>query len=381
MSLANTYVPRRWRISLFLVLLLAGIMFFSTSLQKPLSDISARIHFPNRHNESSTVPTQVCDPHPDTTSIRWSDFAYVQYVTNPSYLCNSLMIFEALRRHNTKAELLMLYPQEWELPAVNESGTSYESKLLAKARDMYGANLSPIKVKTFKNDDDPTWQDSYTKLLAWNQTQYKRVISLDSDATVLDQMDELFLLPSAPVAMPLAYWVDHFFLSSQLIVVEPSMAEWERIQDAMENHEGFDYDMDILNKVYGTSSTVIPHRKYDLLTGEIRPKEHHSYLGSKELWRVKDVLAETKFVHFSDWPMPKPWLEAKPEDWEKYKPKCREISDVERDCSDQEAWLELRRDFTARRERICGQAYDAKAPDYDKRTTLRRRGDLSIVHV
>lgn len=30
-----------------------------------------------------------------------------------------------------------------------------------------------------------TWAESYTKLLAFNQTQYDRVLSLDSDSTVL----------------------------------------------------------------------------------------------------------------------------------------------------------------------------------------------------
>jgi hypothetical protein len=196
---------------------------------------------------------------------------------------------------------------------------------------------------------------------------------------MMQHMDELFLLPSAPVAMPRAYWMDHFFLSSQLIVVEPSAIEWERIQEAIEHHEGFDYDMDILNKLYGTSSTVIPHRKYDLLTAELRPKSHDAYLGSKEIWRVKDVLAEAKYVHFSDWPMPKPWLEALAEDWEKYTPECDTVSENERDCSDREAWLKLRRDFTARRERICGHDYDGKAPPHQKRATGRPRHVPSII--
>lgn len=192
-------------------------------------------------------------------------------------------------------------------------------------------------------------------------------------------MDELFLLPSAPVAMPRAYWMDRFFLSSQVIVVEPSDAEWQRIQDATERHEGFDYDMDILNKLYETSSTVIPHRKYDLLTGEIRPKNHELYLGSKESWNIRNILAEAKFVHFSDWPMPKPWLEAKQEDWDKYTPKCMIISDLEHDCSDREAWLELRKDFSARRGRICGQIYDGKAPDHQKRV-FRSSAYKPLIH-
>lgn len=30
-----------------------------------------------------------------------------------------------------------------------------------------------------------TWAESYTKLLAFNQTEYDRVLSLDSDSTIL----------------------------------------------------------------------------------------------------------------------------------------------------------------------------------------------------
>jgi len=34
-------------------------------------------------------------------------------------------------------------------------------------------------------EDKATWTESYTKLLAFNQTQYDRVLNLDSDSTVL----------------------------------------------------------------------------------------------------------------------------------------------------------------------------------------------------
>lgn len=183
------------------------------------------------------------------------------------------MIFEALRRHNTKADLLMMYPKRWKLPLTVSYDTPFEEKLLVQARDVWKVNMVPVKIKTFPNEQDPTWQDSYTKLLAFNQTQYKRVISIDSDGTLMDHMDELFLLPSAPVAMPRAYWIpERFFLSSQLIVIEPSEAEWKRVEYSMDHHEGHDYDMDILNKLYGKSSTVIPHRKYDLLSSEFRSR-------------------------------------------------------------------------------------------------------------
>lgn len=109
--------------------------------------------------------------------------------------------------------------------------------------------------------------------------------------------------------------------------------------------------MDILNRLYENSSTVIPHRKYDLLSGEFRGKNHANYLGSPdEVWDATAVLAEAKFVHFSDWPMPKPWLNAPDYEWERHQPKCKEVPDKGQDCSDRDIWIELRKDFSARRE-------------------------------
>jgi len=150
----------------------------STSRQSPQPDYTAA------KNRAPYPPAAV------GKNVIWTDYAYVQYVTDASYLCNSLMIFEALRRHGTRAELLMLYPQEWEVPGGvfedETDATDYEGKLLARARDRYGARLSPIQVQTYENKNDTTWQDSYTKLLAFNQTQYKRVIALDSDGTLFN---------------------------------------------------------------------------------------------------------------------------------------------------------------------------------------------------
>jgi alpha-N-acetylglucosamine transferase len=117
----------------------------------------------------------------DTTmplNVDWSKYAYIQYVTNSIYLCNSLMIFESLHRLGSKAERLMMYPEEWSVA----SGSS-KAQLLRKARDKYNVTLQPVHIQRLNGDI--TWGESFTKLLAFNQTQYQRVISLDSDANVL----------------------------------------------------------------------------------------------------------------------------------------------------------------------------------------------------
>lgn len=134
--------------------------------------------------QTTALPAAYSSPEtlPTIDNVDWSGFAYVQYVTNSNYLCNSLMIFEALHRLSTKAERIMLYPQQWKIPKGKPD--TEEGRFLLQARDQYKAKLVPIQVVTFEDRGDETWKDSYTKLLAFNQTQYKRVISLDSDAIV-----------------------------------------------------------------------------------------------------------------------------------------------------------------------------------------------------
>jgi hypothetical protein len=164
-------------------------------------------------------------------------------------------------------------------------------------------------------------------------------------------MDELFLLPDTLVAMPRAYWMDQPFLSSQLVVISPSSTEWNRVDQAAKDHDRNDYDMDILNRLYGNTSMVLPHRKYDLLTGEFRGSEHARYLGSDtEIWNPRKALKEAKFLHFSDWPMPKPWIHSSEALLEQYQPDCKADPGGNHDCGDREVWLETRKDFADRRE-------------------------------
>ncbi|KAF2114737.1 nucleotide-diphospho-sugar transferase [Lophiotrema nucula] len=280
--------------------------------------------------------------------MRWSDFAYAQYVTNEEYLYNSIMMLEALHRVEVQADRIILYPEDYKVPVDNESSGDPTGKLLAQARDLYGAKLIPIQVQKIAKGDE-TWQESYTKLLVFNQTQYKRIISLDSDATVQKPMDELFLLPPTTVAMPRAYWMDQLFLSSHIVVIEPSEREWKRIERSMYQNKDPGFDMDILNSLYNNTCAIIPHRRYGMLSLELREEEHTNYLGTDEMWNGSKALGEASFVHFSDWPRPKAWLEASDLVIEAVQPQCEKVGSEEI-CTDRELWHSLYKDFADRRE-------------------------------
>ncbi|KAK5121520.1 hypothetical protein LTR85_005353 [Meristemomyces frigidus] len=281
--------------------------------------------------------------------VSWADFAYCTYATAPDNVCNSLMLLESLHRVNVKADRLLLYSNQWDI----ESKDQPEAELLRRARDLYGVKIQPIEILTANSVRDYTWAAGFTKWLAFNQTQYKRVMTLNSDGTVLRPMDELFLMPSTAVALPRAYWLNDS-LSAQITLVQPSVSSFAAIQKQMENRKIDDYDMEIINAIYGDSCAILPHRPYNLLTGEFRSADHAAYLGGKdERWDPEEIMEETKYIHFSDWPLPKPWAPHSEDVLKTVMPKCGGKDD----CADRRIWLRLYEDFRERRKNVCGPEY------------------------
>lgn len=122
-------------------------------------------------------------------------------------------------------------------------------------------------------------------------------------------MDELFLIPSSPIAMPQAYWKEgtENLFTSALILTEPSAVDFTQMMQAIsEANYSTTFDMEILNNLFGATALTVPHRPYLLLSGELRSDQHVAYLGNaQETWNTEAVLREAKYVHFSDWPVPK----------------------------------------------------------------------------
>ena len=144
-------------------------------------------------------------------SVDWHKFAYSLYATDTHSLCNALLIFESLKRLGSKADRVLIVPQEWDTTV--HSATDRDSQLLKIAQDKYKVTLYPVQLLGENGATTPgtlnaesSWDTSITKLVAFDLVYYDRVLALDSDMTVLRNLDHLFLLPQADIAMPRAYW-------------------------------------------------------------------------------------------------------------------------------------------------------------------------------
>lgn len=99
----------------------------------------------------------LADPTNNPT-MDWSQFAYVQYVTDEEYLCNSVMMFEALHRLGSRPDRVMLYPSSM-FPDPDNSlppTPNHNETLLVKARDQYNVKLVPIEVLSRNTTDGTT---------------------------------------------------------------------------------------------------------------------------------------------------------------------------------------------------------------------------------
>ncbi|KAJ5741149.1 Glucose N-acetyltransferase 1 [Penicillium malachiteum] len=309
-------------------------------------------------------------PHINYNKVDWSRYAYTQYATSETYLCNCLMVFEALERLGSKADRILFYPQEWDLIIENDGDRT--SQLLVMAKEEYNVQMRPIFIDGVRPPEDrgpaqASWDTSTAKLSAFALLEYERVIHLDSDMTLLQHMDELFFLPKASVAMPRAYWLlpETKILSSLIAVIEPSYLEFTTLRDASKpavygqidvNLTDGRFDMELLNSRFGDNAMVLPHRQYGLISSEFRLKDHWRYLGNaQEEWNPDKILSEAKFVHFSDWPLPKPWTMWQPSQLAELQPACDNNPGTpeESGCRDREVWKGLYDDFRRRRKAIC----------------------------
>ncbi len=297
-------------------------------------------------------------------NVDWSHYAYSQYATDSAYLCNAVMVFEALSRLGSKADRILFYPEEWDLDI--SSSTDRDSQLLVKAREYYNVKLIPVDI--LKTGDE-AWHGSFSKFFAWGQTQYERILHLDSDVTVLKHLDELFMLPRAPVAMTRAYWeLPHTRkLTSHFVLLQPSETEYQRLMAASrpDNRPQGHLGMEILNRFYGDSAMVLPHQQYGILSGEFRALDHSKFLGnSYDKWNADRTFREASLIHFSDWPLPKPWIMWPHKLIGELIPKCYSDRGLEvQHCKEKEIWLDLYDDFRKRRKDICALLSEM-APDW-----------------
>lgn len=142
------------------------------------------------------------------------------------------------------------------------------------------------------------------------------------------------------------------------MLIEPDEDNYNRI--IQEAKSSGDFDMEVLNHLFSDSAMILPHRRLALLTGEFRTTDHERYMAEDkdEEWNAMAEVSRAYLVHFSDWPLPKPWQHHSDAQWAAALPACPddavETPDKPR-CADRFMWTGIYEDYYREKEAICNQ--------------------------
>jgi glycogenin glucosyltransferase len=149
----------------------------------------------------------------------------------------------------------------------------------------------------------PRFANPFTKLRAWEMTDFDHVVLLDADTIVLKNVDELFERP-AFAAAPDFFLPDRF--NSGVVSLVPNASVFHRMVDALSTTGGYDGgDQGFLNLFFPDwYASAIEHR---LPAGYNLHHFIYQFLRAHPMLREK-IEREAKILHYT---VQKPWL-AKP---------------------------------------------------------------------
>jgi glycosyltransferase involved in cell wall biosynthesis len=145
-------------------------------------------------------------------------YAYTTILSTDSYLPGILALFESIKKTNTKiTDFVVLVNQEIKQETIK---TLEKNGIIVKR--MPKVNV-PQEIKS-KNKLFPHWNNTFDKFNVFNLIDYDKVVYLDSDIYVAENIDELFQKPNMSAVVsgksfPInKYWNE---LNSGVMVIEP----------------------------------------------------------------------------------------------------------------------------------------------------------------
>jgi len=142
-------------------------------------------------------------------------YSYISLISSNTYIEGVLVLYHSLIRTNPRYPFLLLI-------------TPNISQEVIKTISGFGIDYSILEQNIrnpINNDEDDRRSLNYTKLHIFNQTQFDKIVYLDADMLVVDNIDELFDKPHMSAVNSggmLPEHADWIYMNSGLLVVVPS---------------------------------------------------------------------------------------------------------------------------------------------------------------
>ncbi len=224
---------------------------------------------------------------------RSGKFAYVTMLCGGDrYVPGAEVLGRSLLETETRAERILLVTAD----------VPEESRVRLRAQGWAVRDVEPIVNPRPQRQMLPRFANVYTKLRAWELEEFERIVLLDADTLVLDDVDDLFTRPGFAAA-PDFFFPDRF--NSGVMVLSPSRDTFARMVAALADSPSYDGgDQGFMNEFFGGwYGMPAAHR---LPVGYNTPNFIFQFMRGHEAVRER-IEREVKILHYL---VQKPWLAA-----------------------------------------------------------------------
>ena len=238
-------------------------------------------------------------------------YSYISIITTDNYWEGVLVLYYSLMKTHPKYPLLLLVTaniSQQILDKLNQHNINYKT-------------VNCIENYTdFSNDQKLSrWRYTYSKLEIFAQVEFDKIVYLDADMVVLQNIDELFEKAHMSAANPSGrlpeFSTHHKQLNSGLMVIEPSLELYNNMMNIIKENPTSQYagDQDIIHsyfpdwplkkelhldvKYHMFHSDLKEYNKlfgYEISHNKNSVKVIH-YIGTVKPWHIKEKLYKLEF--------------------------------------------------------------------------------------
>lgn len=219
--------------------------------------------------------------------------AYVTLLTTDNYFAGTEVLIHSLRQSGTKETIVVLV-------------TEAVSKRIMEKLDQVADRVITVDPISNPHSSSACWNDSgYTKLRVWNLVEYDIIVYIDTDALVLESIDELFNLGVDFAAAPDVFPPDKF--NAGVMVLKPCRDVFDKMMAVVHTAPSYDKgDTGFLNHFFPEWYSGPPASRLAFRYNAQRTM-YWMTRAAPGYW--EEAVKPIKILHFSS--SPKPWDEVK----------------------------------------------------------------------
>lgn len=187
--------------------------------------------------------------------------AYISYVCSDNFIPGVISLYNSVRLSNCNNDFLVLVTDD--ISEQNKERLRNKGMILVEVEKVYYNGNYRDKILDRYGKVNESWK-MFTKLNIWKQVDYKKLIYLDADTIVLQNIDELFSVDELGAVKGGSVILQYDGIEAGVLVLSPSLETYNNLIEAL-GQDTYDIkmsDQSFLNHYFSktNSITYIPEK-------------------------------------------------------------------------------------------------------------------------